>query len=473
MERRTLLTGIGIAGLAAANMVHAEKDAGTCSKKAVLMREGDQRRAANPIPLNRERATQVMAEHGLDALIATNERNVFYSTNLWPLLTMMQRPSPTIAVIPRRADLPVIAIAPATEIWTTSQNTHEWPEMIVYTAPRESDSYEAFLRSLSGSDAAGIAAAAPDASKIGYWEKDDSLPLSAYEKRLEHAIYRFNESVAATWQTGLFRALSESGLTKGRIGVDSLGAIAELQIFGADGLDLVDGNNIFRKIRLVKTPFEIAQMRLAAQKNADAVLATARQIGAGATQSDIERMFAVEAGMRGAAPVFVVLDTIGGLSRGEVKEGQPIMIDAVSHYDHYHGDFGRTIVLGEPTNELTRRSRVIETAWDAVMSMLRPGVRYSDIREAGFAAAQKTGLGSFDFRITPHSVGLEHTDEPSRFDSPFPAKDDLVLQENMTMTVDFPMVSPGWGSCHLEDLVLINKDGAEPLNAQGQNVIVV
>jgi Xaa-Pro aminopeptidase len=173
--------------------------------------------------------------------------------------------------------------------------------------------------------------------------------------------------------------------------VDDPGVVAELQSFGAEGLDLVPGNNIFRKIRLVKTPFEIAQMRLAAQKNADAVFATARQIGAGATQSDIERAFAEEAGKRGATPLFVVLDTIGGLSRGEVQEGQPIMIDAVSHYGHYHGDFGRTIVLGEPTNELTRRSRVIEAAWDAVMSMLRPGVRYSDIARPGLMQPKRPG----------------------------------------------------------------------------------
>jgi len=68
---------------------------------------------------------------------------------------------------------------------------------------------------------------------------------------------------------------------------------------------------------------------------------------------------------------------------------------------------------------------------------------------------------------------LQHTDEPMRFDSPVPSKDDLVLEENMTITVDFPMVSPGWGSCHLEDLVVITGDGVEPLNDRGQNVIVV
>lgn len=149
------------------------------------------------------------------------------------------------------------------------------------------------------------------------------------------------------------------------------------------------------------------------------------------------------------------------------------MIDAVSHTNNYHGDFGRTIVVGEPTAELHRRSRVIEIAWNAVMDILRPGVRYSQIRKVATDAADRSGLGTFDFRVTPHSVGLQHTDEPMRFDSPVPSKDDLVLEENMTITVDFPMVSPGWGSCHLEDLVVITGDGVEPLNDRGQNVIVV
>jgi Xaa-Pro aminopeptidase len=466
IDRRGVFIGAGVAGAAAilgSSAAVSGYPAPTASAKAT---------EPLPIPLNRARATKVMADHGLDGLIAIDERNVFYATNLWPLFSKMQRPHPTLAVIPRDPDRPVIAVAPATEIWTTARDTHQWPQMIVYTAPDGNERYEGYLAALEQSNQRGSAVAPPGVS-LGYWPTREDAELSGYEKRLEANIRHYSANAAATWQTGLLRALAESGLIGETIGFDDPGAMAQINDFIDTPSDFRPAQNIFRKIRVVKSEFEVAQMRRAAQNNADAVYATASQIEIGARESDIERIFAVEAGKRGAQPIFVVLDTVGGLSRGEVTEGQPIMIDAVSHTDYYHGDFGRTIVVGEPTRELYRRSKAIGMAWSAVMEMLRPGVRYSQIRSVAMAAADRAGLGEFDFRVTPHSVGLQHTDEPMRFDRTYPSKDDLVLEQNMTITVDFPMVSPGWGSCHLEDLVLITGDGVEPLNEQGRNVIVV
>ncbi len=56
-----------------------------------------------------------------------------------------------------------------------------------------------------------------------------------------------------------------------------------------------------------------------------------------------------------------------------------------------------------------------------------------------------------------------YTDEPFTEGLPFQKRDDLTLQKGMTLTVDFPYMEPGWGACHLEDLVVFTNDGAEAL----------
>ena len=111
--------------------------------------------------------------------------------------------------------------------------------------------------------------------------------------------------------------------------------------------------------------------------------------------------------------------------------------------------------------------------WDAVREKLRPGLRYSEIKAIGDAAVRKAGY-RFDVAFTPHSVGLAHTDEPGRDGTPFFVKDDLVLQENMILSVDCPVRNAGFGgSAHLEDLTLITRDGAEQINDIGDRVIIV
>jgi Xaa-Pro aminopeptidase len=54
------------------------------------------------------------------------------------------------------------------------------------------------------------------------------------------------------------------------------------------------------------------------------------------------------------------------------------------------------------------------------------------------------------------------------------AKDDLVLQENMILSVDLPIRHAGiGGSAHLEDLTLITKDGGTQINDIGNRIVIV
>ena len=108
---------------------------------------------------------------------------------------------------------------------------------------------------------------------------------------------------------------------------------------------------------------------------------------------------------------------------------------------------------GTTARAIRRRVAALRVGWQASFEALRPGRRYSEIRSAGLDAMRAAGYGDVLTVAVPHSVGLQHTDEPFRDGLPFAVKDDLVLEENMTLTVDFPHIEVGFGACHLEDQI--------------------
>ena len=148
------------------------------------------------------------------------------------------------------------------------------------------------------------------------------------------------------------------------------------------------------------------------------------------------------------------------------------MLDCVSVVNYYHGDFGRTFVLGEPSADLKKRAAMMKVGWDEAFAALKPGVKFSQISAIGRGAMKKSGLSELSVGVGPHSVGLQHTDHPFVPGLPYAVADDIKLEENMTLTVDFPSLSMGYGNAHLEDLVPITKTGAEPL-ASMDGVLVV
>ena len=169
-----------------------------------------------------------------------------------------------------------------------------------------------------------------------------------------------------------------------------------------------------------------------------------------------------------------MLDThTPALADGEIKNGRSFLIDCVSEFQGYHGDYGRTVCVGEPNRKLQRVIDTLSNVWDRILPELRPGLAYSDIYTLAnkLFAESKVDAG---FAVNPHSVGLHHSDEPSAVDFSYFQKENLVLTQNMVLSVDMPVLDTGMGgTAHLEDLVLIGKDGAELLNDTGNRFIVV
>ena len=415
--------------------------------------------------INRAKAEQVMAEAGLDGLVATNPVNVFYLSNHVGYNVRIQVPYASFAVYPRDPNKPTILVAGFGDLWNMANETHEYPNVIPYSAPINWQDY------LGESTAIDIPNAAPGFSSFFAMSEDT---LSEREKTWLAMDRRFTGEYMPTPQHALVKALKEAGLESGQVAVDDMRVESILKSAGHDATTCIEGDNVFRKIRVVKSAVEIEHMRRIAQVNQIATMNALSNIGLGATNADIDNMFRVEAAKLGAVVTWTVAGSIGGLPNGELVRGESILVDAVSQINYYHGDFGRSVVYGEPSQKLVERTELLKTGWAAAREVMRPGVLYSEIQEAAMQAIKGfSGETNPNILVVPHSVGLQHTDEPYRDNLPFAAKGDLVLEEGMTMTVDFPSLEMGWGNCHLEDLVVVTSDGVEALGVIDDPLVVL
>ena len=119
------------------------------------------------------------------------------------------------------------------------------------------------------------------------------------------------------------------------------------------------------------------------------------------------------------------------------------------------------------------RRRANQLAREAVFDAIRPGVKYSTLRRIGLDTMIKAGMPEHAVFVTPHSVGLQHDDNPMRMANFGVDAFDHVLEENMTLTVDLPYLEVGWGSGHNEDLFRVTKSGYEPYNTERDPFVIL
>lgn len=407
---------------------------------------------------NFSRARRLMAQQGLDALVVRQTVNVGYFAGYEPFLARMGFETPGLAVVPRDSARPVTLIASSVDVWRLSQQDGWRPDSIIpFTGTADLEALKQ--------------AAMPKAYPADMSWPTDQAGLTPNDKRMMAYVERFAPNVAPSPEWGLVKALKELGLSTAVVGYDEPAIAQMIAGHGLEDVECRDALNLIRRIRMVKTPGEVDMMRHVGQHNAAAAHAAMDGIEKGMTLSDIQRLFAVETAKRDLLPVFIVAGSLHDLPHGEVREGEPILIDAVSSYKGYHGDYGRTFLLGEAPRAFKPKTQKLQIAWQAAFDMIRPGVRYSQIREAAIEAVRKAAIGEQLPVVNPHSVGLQHTDEPGMEGMPGFVKDDIVLEAGMTMTVDLPHLEPGWGACHLEDLIVVTETGAEPLHDMSRPVV--
>lgn len=398
--------------------------------------------------IDRSRVSFLMKEAGFDALVLEKANNVYYATGILPAMTRLGFDGDSFAIIPRDQAAPIKFITPQFAYYFSSADVDMPPgvQPMLVTGPQGDNAADPFFFA----HPAGEPLTAKEQNRQN--ETKDAAP---YFQSTQHAVKS---------------ALEALKLASDNIGYDTIYArnIIEQAVPKATGRDAVD---IIKHIRLIKTPREIALMKAASQANIAAALNTASSMRSLGSLRNIRNHFNAEVSRRGNIPGFLVINgSIDEAYDEDIVEGTTVLIDGVSSRAGYHGDYGRTVFVGEPSQAMINKVKTIGLAWDELRPRLKPGMRFSEIRENGQAILRKMG-SDIHVPFNPHTVGLAHTEQPIHGLDGLPL--DLQLQPGMILSVDCPLMENGsGGTAHLEDLVLITEDGNEPIHDVGNQIII-
>jgi Xaa-Pro aminopeptidase len=460
MNRRELLVAATSTGLAAA-ATGCGQPAAPGAPAAVQLPPSPLEVLRDGPPANLDRARNVMAQEGLDGLVVANPVNVYYLTGYWPATARMGYEAPLLALLTRDPQRPVALVsAEFTYYYLLSDQQRAWPmEIFLYTGPLDGSQLAAAR--------AGRYLSEPAAAPSRTFADAGLAPLTGRERERQAAVAAVAQRQAASADRdfALLKALRWAGIDRGRVAVDDalISAVFEQASLPAR---LTRADLTLKRIRIVKSPREIALHRAAAEANAAAALAACATVRAGASYRELRAAFQAEAARRGNRGVFMVIDGVSAEGAdAPFVDGQALLIDAVSEGAGYHGDFARTVFVGEPSPSMVAATDAIELGWRAIREALRPGLRFSELTAIGRESLRQAG---YDFLVAfqPHSVGLYHNDAIGL--------GDLTLEAGMVISVDCPVMQAGiGGTAHLEDLTLITAAGAEPLHTVTASVIRV
>ncbi|MDG2243165.1 MAG: M24 family metallopeptidase [Rhodospirillaceae bacterium] len=408
--------------------------------------------------MNFEQADKIMAELGLDAIVVGSGTNLYHATGLDLTATKMGHTPGVYAVITRREDQRLSLVAPAFLYYYTIAMDHrhfDYPAYL-YRGPGEMvDDAELGMEDLP---------LYPDLQQAPL-DDIESIRLSIVERAVQA------EAARPSLTFALRNALKVTGVLKGRIAAD-VEPVMRSVLDATEEATVVSADDALRRIRPVKSEAEIALMRYAAQANADGALQAAHAVRAGADVRELRAAYFAAVAARGMRGVFMVIDRVSSPTyEATLRDGQCFSIDCVSEYMGYHGDYARAVHIGETSKAMLQVSELTGKAWDHIRERIKPGAKFSEVRRMGKEVLSKMGA-DFTISFTPHSVGLYHADHVGNAGSP--PREDIVLEKNMVLSVDCPMGATGMGgSSHLEDLMLITDDGAQPINDTGSQTVMV
>ena len=409
-----------------------------------------------PQLVNLPRAREVMEREGIDGLIARVPLNVYYLSGYWGLLMSAERfDASFFAVLPAAEDRPSALVLPSMELRRLVSQGGTWMgETWIFTSPDDEQDHIA----VDGRPYAG-------------WPVRPDAQLTELERRWVDATNEHAGRTAGNSRGALARAVRAAGLENARLVNDDVRIADWLADAGLENVDCRTDANVFNRIRLVKTAAELELMRKAAAINEAALHDAAAAFREGAQWTEVETAYQSSMASAGGQGSYLICGA-GGPREGALRRGEPMFLDALGTYEHYHGDFGRCVVLGEPDALMRQRHRALCKGWQAAAPLLRPGVRYSELAETVIDVVRKNGLPEFVY-ATPHSLGLEHTDDPKTVGGQQGMTANTVLEPGMVLNVDMPFTEIGWGSVHIEDTVHITADGFEALTSADNEIICV
>ncbi len=398
--------------------------------------------------LNVDRARGLMKEHRIDALVASTPENVTYLAGTVGWANKVYAYSVHMfAIFPREAGTSPALVVPGQE----------------QTYVSAQDSWIKDHYTFGGKSALIQPPGASASSREG----------EIFLGMLNNGARREKGPAAA-----LAQALRERGLDRARLALDQERVTPNVRKAIAEalpGADLVEGSDLLRLIRMVKTPDELDALREAAALNERACVAASNAVADGAVEREVATVFRREVAGGGGMWQWFHFgsgDRSAGIfppSEKKMAKGELWRFDAGLSLGNYQGDTGWGGVIGEPTGEQMNLWKAAE----AGLAEVRAGALPSKIHRATLGGTRAAGLPDHNGIFAGHAIGLEQREvpyvlaEPAPVQSGFlPPTSDVPLEAGSTVCIENPCGILGIGGVQIEKTVIVTETGHAPLIRQ-------
>jgi Xaa-Pro aminopeptidase len=263
-----------------------------------------------------------------------------------------------------------------------------------------------------------------------------------------------------------------------RIGIERAFLPADAESALRKGLperEFVEAHLPLERLRAVKTPQELENLRMASDFVVDSMLAVIAGAKAGVTKHELVEALRREEVNRGLTFEYCLITAGTSLNRAPsdqiLREGEILSLDSGGNYKGYIGDLCRMAIFGHPDAELDDLLAEVDAIQQAARRPIRHGALGGDIYAAAGELTRASPHGN-SLEFVAHGMGLISHEAPRLTDSgpvPYPAHDaDLPLQKGMVLSIETTILHPRRGFIKLEDTVAVTDNGCEGFGDRGR-----
>lgn len=376
-------------------------------------------------PFDLERLDGLMAEAGLDLLLATSRHNVRYLTGGYYLPTFKR-----LEPIGLSQYMPVVGIPRGR------------PDQAFY-----------------------VGVSVPDVDEVQALEAFG--PMWVENRHWVHELRGRVAWAVAEAAAGVVRKL---GLAGARIGIER--PFLPVEAFDVLRRELpeatfAEATDLLAKLRAVKSPREVDLLRQVHERAAEAIYATLQAGKPGETSRQVEARLELEMTSRGLHRIFTFAGIGPSFNRFPSDRtwdpGRIINVDTVAELEGYLSDLSRMASMGEaPSLALELFEGCLEVQ-RRVRDAIGPGVPCREIHRIGWESIRGNRWGELGNFIA-HGLGLVSNELPV-----FNADTDGVLEPGMVISIEAEYRHPEVGHVKLEDTVVVTSGGCQGLGDFGRD----
>ena len=272
----------------------------------------------------------------------------------------------------------------------------------------------------------------------------------------------------------LATALRELGLDRGRLGFDEREVGDVVRERHLPDMTPSRAFELVRRIRMVKTPHEIEELRAAGRINRAALEETLGVINEGSDLAESAITYKSAIVRRGGVPA-----PHGGYGTGAgerslaaryhhtLKKGDVMWVSGVSSYNSYYSDMVRTYIVGPLSSRQAEAHRLLETAFAQLEPVQRLGTNSSEVAKSVIQTVTDGGGDVNGLEMNIHTMGVEIVELQHQ-----PWEKGFCLETNVCFCV-FLLYKPESDVFAIEHNYVVTDDGWEQLDTFPHGLIQV